>query len=72
MLSVDSVDSHKAWAGDIVAYGKCNEFTIPIFASKIWVAGEDRRSICVQKTEDALIPQISFILDENKLEELVD
>jgi len=31
-LSVDSVDSHKAWAGDIVAYGKCNEFTIPIIA----------------------------------------
>merc|ERR1712012_1275087 len=31
-LSVDSVESHKAWAADIVAFGKCSEFTIPIIA----------------------------------------
>ena len=31
-LSVDSVDSHKAWAADVAAYGKTDDFTIPIIA----------------------------------------
>merc|ERR1712121_211089 len=39
-LSVDSVESHKAWAADIVTYGMCftapviTEFTIPIIADE--------------------------------------
>merc|ERR1712112_422527 len=31
-LSVDSVDSHKAWAADVAAYGKTDDFSIPIIA----------------------------------------